>query len=331
MARRAPFKPRHCKLKSGVLKKDPNSADSAPLRWERVLDELEKIPEHLLKTFIRSNHRPLCLTKPGYQAGAGTVRQKGGIELRQPIWGAGGALFAVAAGMIIASAPDAAADSRFSHYEIRVIRPRHFVKSGTFEVSGGLMNLTNQSFVYSLLGVAGAGWHFDESWAIELQGAYGSSFDKSDKRLLSDRFNINTVVLRTESLLNARLSFTPAYGKVNLPDGDIIYFDTYFSAGVGSTGVRYSYDHCDKPSDYPSDVAARIPEPPTERTVAYQTGILGAGQRWFTGEHSSVKVGLDFQRFLYAPSDGSCAPSEPDDAQQFHDNVFLFAAWAKYF
>jgi outer membrane beta-barrel protein len=258
------------------------------------------------------------------------VRQKG-ETLSKAIWGAGGGLWAVAAGIFIVPVPDAAADSRFSAYEIRVIRPRNFVKSGTLELSGGLMNLSNQSFVYSMLGVAGVGWHFDEKWALEMQGAYGSSFDKSDKRLLSERFNINTVVLRTESLLNGRISFTPAYGKVNLPDGDIVYFDTYFSAGAGSTAVRYTYDHCDKPSDYPAAVAARIPDPPSERTVSYTTGILGAGQRWFTGEESSIKVGIDFQRFLYAPADGACVPDQAEDGQRFHDNVFLFAAWSRYF
>ena len=224
----------------------------------------------------------------------------------------------------------ATAESKFSNYEIRVIRPRFFSKVEKIETGVGLMTLTNQSFVYSLLGYANLNWHFSESFAIELHAAYGNSFDKKDKSLLDDSFRISTSLLRTETLTNAKLLFTPAYGKMNLPDGEMLYFDTYLSLGVGQTGVRYTYDHCEIPENYPENVRSRIPARPRERLLQYPTASLGLAQRLFLSKDSSAKVGVDIQGFSYNQADGSCTSGAPP-SNKFHENVFLFTGWSKYF
>jgi outer membrane beta-barrel protein len=222
------------------------------------------------------------------------------------------------------------AESRFSNYEIRVIRPRFFSKVKKFETGVGLMTLTNQSFVYSLLGYANLNWHFSESLAIELSAAYGQSMDKKDKSLLDDSFDISTSLLRTENLAHAKLLFTPAYGKMNLPDGEMLYFDTYVALGVGQTGIRYTYDHCEKPLQYSEEVRSRIPVPPEERLVQYPTASLGLAQRLFLSKDSSAKVGVDIQSFAYNQADGQCASGAPARTK-LHENVFLFTGWSKFF
>jgi outer membrane beta-barrel protein len=246
----------------------------------------------------------------------------------------GGALLPI---FMVFSAPlspcfenQALAEARFSNYEIRVIRPRFFSKVKKFETGVGLMTLTNQSFVYSLLGYANLNWHFSESLAIELSAAYGQSMDKRDKSLLDDSFDISTSLLRTENLAHAKLLFTPAYGKMNLPDGEMLYFDTYVSLGVGQTGIRYTYDHCELPEQYSEEVRSRIPVPPGERLVQYTTASLGLAQRLFLSKDSSAKVGVDIQSFAYNQADGQCASGAPARTK-LHENVFLFTGWSKFF
>ena len=224
----------------------------------------------------------------------------------------------------------AIAESKFSNYEIRVIKPRFFSKVSKIETGVGMMSLTNQSFVYSLLGYANLNWHFSESIAMELSGAYGNSFDKKDKSLLDDSFRISTSLLRTENVTSAKLLFTPAYGKMNLPDGEMLYFDTYVAFGLGQTGIRYTYDHCEKPENYPENVRSRIPERPQARLVQYPTAALSVAQRLFLSKDSSAKVGVDIQAFSYNPADGACISNSPSGSK-FHQNVFLFTGWSKYF
>lgn len=224
----------------------------------------------------------------------------------------------------------ALAESQFSDYEIRVIRPRFFSKVKKLETSVGVMTLTNQSFVYSLLGYASLNWHFSESLAAEVNTAYGNSFDKKDKSLLDERFEISTTIMRTEHLANAKILFTPSYGKMNLPDGDMLYFDTYVAVGVGQTGVRYTYDHCEPPENYPEEVRSRIPSRPRERVVQYPTGSLSLAQRFFLTRETSARVGVDFQSFAYNSADGTCERTA-EKKTEFHENIFLFTGWSKFF
>jgi hypothetical protein len=72
----------------------------------------------------------------------------------------------------------ASAEPKFQGYDIRVIRPRYFVKDSRFEAGLGVSAIMNQSFIYSFLGTGIATWHFSETLAVEGQASYGKSFDR---------------------------------------------------------------------------------------------------------------------------------------------------------
>lgn len=205
----------------------------------------------------------------------------------------------------------------FKGYDIRVIRPRYFVRESRLDAGFGVTAIMNQSFIYSFLGTGILSYHFSESFAVEAQASYGKSFDRDEKRILVDEYEIHTVLLRTESLRNGRIVWTPSYGKYLLGGSEFVYFDTFVTAGLGKTGIRYRYDHCTEPTD----------SPPSERTVQYDTGIVGIGQRHFLSQTSSFRLGAEVQRFLVDQADGACRAGAPS-AVKSQDNVVLFLGWS---
>jgi outer membrane beta-barrel protein len=231
---------------------------------------------------------------------------------------------------LAAAAPlPARAEPRFEGYDIRVIRPRYFVKEGHVELAAGLASVMNQTFVYSLLATGLLTWQATETLGLELQGAYGKSFDRQDKTTLADDFAIHTIVLRPESMANARVVWTPSYGKFNLGAARVVYFDTHVTLGAGTTGVRYLYEHCEDPADVPEAARSRVTAPPAPRTFNYPTAVLGAGQRYFLDQHSSLRIGLELQRYWADSADGECSPGA-DSVKVPQDDLLLLVAWSYY-
>lgn len=214
--------------------------------------------------------------------------------------------------------PPAVAAPSFGGYEVRVIRPRYFIKDDKLELTGGTSVVMNQSFIYSLLVNGILAWHFSETLAVEAQVSYGGSFDKREKRILADDFAIHTVLLRTESLASTRLLWTPSYGKYHLGTSQVVYFDTYLTAGVGTTGIRYQFDHCE-------GAAADAPS----KRRQYPTFVLGLGQRHFIDKQTSFRISGELQRFAYDLADGACEPDALKSLQS-HDNVILSLGWSKF-
>ncbi len=210
----------------------------------------------------------------------------------------------------------AAAEPRFDEYEIRVIRPRYFTKSGHLELAAGLATIVNQTFIYSFLATGLLTYHLSEAIAFEAQGGYALNADRGDKVRLNDRFAIKTILLRPESVANLRLVWTPSYGKFNLTSSRIVYFDTHLTVGAGMTGIRYLYDYCEDNA-------------PAARTKRYQTAVLGLGQRYFLDRSSSIRIGLDIQRVFVDTADGQCFPTDVHTVNP-SDNLLFYAAWSHY-
>lgn len=225
---------------------------------------------------------------------------------------------ALCAVSLLVHATGSIAEPQFDRYEIRVIRPRYFVKAAKVELGVGTSFVMNQSFIYSYLATGVLTWHFNEALALEGQFAYGSSFDRSEKRILHDDFDINTVVLRTESMASGRISWTPSYGKYHLTESKVVYFDTFVTAGLGTTGVRYRFDHCEDPGTAPP---ARVRQ--------YQTFVIGLGQRHFISKSSSFRIGGELQRFTYENVDADCQGSTTPGSKT-NDNVILYLGWSKF-
>lgn len=227
-----------------------------------------------------------------------------------------------------------AAESQFDNYEIRVVRPRFFSKRGRLELTAGMTAIMNNTFVYSLLATGLVTYHFSEALGLEVQGAYGGSIDRVDKETLDARFGIKTIILRTETLVNGRLVWTPSYGKFHLTSAKIAYFDTHLSLGAGMTGVRYTYDHCQTAADVPPEAADKVGEKPAPALKQYPTVIVGAGQRYFLSQRSSFRIGFELQRFNADRGDSACAtvktPSNAASATFGQNNLMLMTAWSLY-
>ena len=213
------------------------------------------------------------------------------------------------------------ADEQFDKYEIRVIRPKYFTKTGRLETGAQLSVVMNQSFIYTYLATGLLDYHFSESLAAEGALAFGFSIDKDDKRSLDANFKIKTQILRTQYFSEGGLLYTPVYGKYQLASGRLIYLDVFFSGGVGMTGVNYLYDHCPKPGDASDTV--EISEPPSPRTVSYPTFFAGIGQRIFMDKKLSLRWDVRGHFFSFNTADGSCSPDAAAGGSQLQTNITM--------
>ena len=102
----------------------------------------------------------------------------------------------------------ASAAEQFEKYEIRVIRPKYFAKTGRMETGAQLSVVMNQSFIYTYLATGLLDYHFSETLALEGALAYGFSIDKDDKRTLDSNFKIKTQILRTQYFMEGGLLYT---------------------------------------------------------------------------------------------------------------------------
>jgi outer membrane beta-barrel protein len=217
--------------------------------------------------------------------------------------------------------PDARAeDDRFSGYEIRVIRPRFMTKSNRLELGGQGVFILNQSFIYSLMASGLLDYHFSESFAFEINGAFGLSFDKQDKTLLKRDFQITTQILRTSYMAAGGILWTPVYGKTQLPTGDVVYFDSFLSFEAGMTGIAYDYAQCVAP-----DV-----EKPAPTTKSYPGAIVGFGQKYFLSEDTAIRWDVRDNFFVYQVADGSCNPGV-STGTDFQQNVTLQFGMSTFF
>lgn len=203
---------------------------------------------------------------------------------------------------------------QFDKYEIRVIRPKFFTKTGRLETGAQMSVVMNQSFIYTYLATGILDYHFSEMFAAEAAVAYGFSVDKDDKQTLSKDFKINTQILRTQYFLEGGLLYTPVYGKYQLSSGKVIYLDTFFSAGAGMTGIAYQYGHCE---------ASSGESIPADHTQSYPTFFMGGGQRIFVDKKTSLRWDVRAHIFSYDKRDGSCSPTREDSESKPQTNITM--------
>lgn len=208
----------------------------------------------------------------------------------------------------------AAQGEQFDKYEIRVIRPKYFTKSGRLETGAQMSVVMNQSFIYTYLATGILDYHFNELLALEGSVAYGFSFDKDDKKALDSTFKIKTQILRTQYFMEGGLVYTPIYGKYQLATGRLIYMDTFLTAGGGMTGVNYIYDQCVSSATTTSD-------PPAANTKGYPTVYFGGGQRIFIDKKTSLRWDVKGHIFAYDKKDGACDPTVAASEPKTQTNV----------
>jgi outer membrane beta-barrel protein len=223
----------------------------------------------------------------------------------------------------------AESDERFSNYEVRVIRPRFFQKTSRFELGAQLITVMNNTFVYTLMASGLLTYHFSETFAFETSAAFGYSIDRKDKETLKGDFKIKTEVFRTQYALEGALLWTPAYGKVQLPEGRLVYFDTFFALGAGMTGVEWRYsDMCVDPN---RELDSTTPDRPSDATKSYPTVVYGLGQRIFRTRKDSFRWDIRGHTIMYNSGDASCNVADAGQGQTSRNNITWHLGFSRFF
>ena len=218
--------------------------------------------------------------------------------------------------------PLALAEEQFSEFEIRVIRPRYFIKRNKFELGLSGSVITSQTFIYTFLGAATLGYHINDAFGIELLGMVGASIDKEDTTDLDQTFNIKTQILRTSMVYTGSLMWTPIYGKYQLASGRLIYFDMYLLGGMGLTEAEHRFIQCSRD-------ASQAPPPP--KTVGYTTYAFGLGQRFFLSKEDSIKWDVKDHLFFVSNQDSKCPDTEVAEVESTTNNITISIGYSRFF
>ncbi len=121
---------------------------------------------------------------------------------------------------------------------IKAVSRKTFLKAGRFELQPNVMMTVNDSFFRSFALSGRLAWHLNDSFALEIGGAYIPPFlvqklDPVDQ--LREGLALINADNKPFALADVGLTFSPLYGKVALLGDSIINFDGFLSAGVGAT------------------------------------------------------------------------------------------------
>lgn len=214
--------------------------------------------------------------------------------------------------------PIVLAENNFEDSSIRVVRPRYFNKSGRLELGAQLSTVMNETFIYTLMMGGIATYHFTEKIAIEGLYFFGFSSDKEDKRILFDKYDIKTQIYRTQTNAELAIQWSPIYGKWQLPEGRLVYFDTFLQGGFGQSGIQWKYsDFCDSNEGNSSPDIEAVP---ANTVLSYPTYMVGIGQRYFFSRKHSYRIDLKFHRYLYNTLDGDCTPISSEANGDYREN-----------
>lgn len=119
--------------------------------------------------------------------------------------------------------------------DIAIIQKKYLAKTERFELSPGLGVILNDAFFVNQILSFRFGYHFNESYGIELNYA---NLSQSSKTVTDDLTVIGVTtdsIVVPESFLGLDFKWTPFYGKMSFLDASIIPYETYFVGGVGTT------------------------------------------------------------------------------------------------
>lgn len=131
--------------------------------------------------------------------------------------------------------------------DLAIVQKNYMPKTGRQQINFGLALVPSDIFYNSVGGDLKWGYHFNETWGLELQGTFlGSSKSKPSRDLESKQAVEVTNLVQLKSFLGANIYFSNIYGKTALWDRKIFPFEIYQTLGAGmvqtglssSTGVR---------------------------------------------------------------------------------------------
>lgn len=115
-----------------------------------------------------------------------------------------------------------------------VIQKTYMPKTSRLQLFGGASLSMNDVFYRTYGANVRAGYHFNETWGLELNTFYLSSSDTQEKTDLAGQQGLDVQSLSTpKSLYALNLYFSSIYGKMALEDRKIIPFEFYQTLGAG--------------------------------------------------------------------------------------------------
>ena len=127
--------------------------------------------------------------------------------------------------------------------DLAIVQKNYMPKTGRQQVNIGLALVPNDIFYNSLGGDLKWGYHFNETWGMELQGTFLTSSKSKPNRDLESKQDVQvTNLVQLKSFLGANLYFSNVYGKTTLWDRKIFPFEIYQTLGAGTvqTGLSNS-------------------------------------------------------------------------------------------
>ena len=149
--------------------------------------------------------------------------------------------FVISALLILSSSPSYSAEKKsdakegsFSIEGIEVIQNRLFQKKGRHELGFSFGILYDNPFIfYEMLPVQYT-YHFRESIAIELTGAFAFGQEKGlVKSLNGEPYRLDVKVEQIKRYYTGNFIWSPIYGKFNIFASQIYHFDFFLTTGFG--------------------------------------------------------------------------------------------------
>lgn len=133
---------------------------------------------------------------------------------------------------------------------VKAVQRKGFLKRGRFDLGVDLPGTVNDAF-YEKIGVGGKlAYNFDDSFALAVRGAYYWQIRSSHVR--EGQVAFSSQVLASQISRQAMLDgvWSPVYGKIAWLGQQIVHFDMYLMAGLGSVWTSTS-DTPDRSGPFP--------------------------------------------------------------------------------
>ena len=192
-----------------------------------------------------------------------------------------------------------------SFSEISVIQKRFQPKSQRFQLFFGLPMVANDPWFTGVGLGAHLGYHFTESWGLEVQGFSLSTSEKEAVKDLAANNNVNTgSIITVRNYAGIEINWMPIYGKMSFLNSKIVPFDMYFSMGGGQIGLSNATS--------PSSTAFH----------------LGTGQIFAFSKWAGLRWDISWNMYNATPNPSTATGPKPTQSQF---NNLLFTIGASFF
>lgn len=123
--------------------------------------------------------------------------------------------------------------------EVSVIQKKYLPKTERFQLFTGLGMTTNSPWFLNLGVKVNLGYHFTESFGLELSGMFLTNSERQVSKEIRENNGLQPEkFVNTKSYIGVDAMWVPIYGKFTLLNNRIIPFDMYFSAGGGTSNTN---------------------------------------------------------------------------------------------